>query len=97
VRAKSQLLRDCQYALYDIPSSTAPLGIATTSSALPLAFAGLPLLEFDEPPAGERDLALLALVARIACFVVTVQDVRPIGVAEDTEQNLLTLACLATR
>jgi hypothetical protein len=48
----------------------------------------LPLSEFDETPAGERDLALLALVARIACFVVTVQeqhDLRPVGVAEETE------------
>ena len=62
-----------------------------------LALAGLPLLEYDEPPAGERDLTLLALVARIACFVVTVKeqhDLRPLGVTEDTEQDLLALGCL---
>jgi hypothetical protein len=72
---------------------------ATTSSALALVFAGLPLFGFDETPAGELDLALLAPVARIGCFVVTVQeqyDFGPVGVAKDMEQNLLTLACLAT-
>jgi hypothetical protein len=50
-----------------------PLRIASTSSALPLALAGLPRFECDEAPAGERDLALLALVTRISCFVITVQ------------------------
>ena len=76
-----------------------PLGI-TTSPALPLTLAGLPLLEFDETPAGERDHTLLALVARIARFVVTVQeqhDLRPVGVIEDTEEDVLTLGCLAAR
>ncbi|MGO9581585.1 MAG: hypothetical protein ACLP36_02140 [Acidimicrobiales bacterium] len=77
-----------------------PPGIATTSSVLPLALAGLSLLEFDGAPAGEGDLAQLALVARIACFVVTVQeqhDLRPAGMTEDREQDLLALGCLATR
>jgi hypothetical protein len=50
---------------------TPTLGIAT-ASAPPLALARLPLLRYDEPPAIERDLTLLPLVARFACFVVTV-------------------------
>jgi len=64
-----------------------PLGIATASPTLPLALEGLASFEYDEAPASERDLALLTLVTRIARFVVTVQeqdDLRPVGMAEDT-------------
>ena len=76
------------------------LGIATASPTLPLALEGLACFEYDEASASERDLALLTLVTRIARLVVTVQeqhDLPPVGVTEDTEQDLLTLACLATR
>ena len=76
------------------------LGIATASPTLPLALEGLACVEYDEASASERDLALLTLVTQIARLVVTVQeqhDLPPVGVTEDTEQDLLTLACRATR
>jgi hypothetical protein len=76
------------------------LGIATASPTLPLALEGLACFEYDEASASERDLALLTLVTRVARLVVTVQeqhDLPPVGVAEDTKQDLLTLGCLAAR
>jgi hypothetical protein len=60
----------------------------------------LPLFELDKTAACERYFALLAFITRIACFVITIKqqhNLRPVGVAEDTKQDLLTLGCPAAR